>query len=167
MKAMANVLSVLVAALGLAGCQWIPGTDEHRLTMGEKAAAALLRDPSSAQFRKTKVVHQQPSDEIKFSYTVCGEINGKNAHGAYAGFSRFVAAPEISEVALDPGLDISTETLDAATEECQSAISRARRTGFAEMAKYQCDVLKEKAADFDEQAKFEDTYAALCEASAK
>lgn len=43
------------------------------------AAAAELRDPSSAQFREVEAVDG----------AVCGEINGKNAYGGYAGFTRF------------------------------------------------------------------------------
>ena len=32
---------------------------------------------------------------------VCGEVNGKNAYGAYAGFDRFVATPD-GEVVMEP-----------------------------------------------------------------
>ena len=46
----------------------------------KKAAAALLKDPSSAQFRNI----------MQGAGAVCGEINGKNAYGAYAGYSKFV-----------------------------------------------------------------------------
>lgn len=52
------------------------------ISQGEDAAANLLRDPSSAQFRKVRTDGK--------SY-VCGEINGKNGFGAYSGFSEFYA----------------------------------------------------------------------------
>lgn len=44
------------------------------------AVAAILRDPSSAEFRNIKVG----------TGATCGEVNGKNAYGAYAGFKPFV-----------------------------------------------------------------------------
>lgn len=43
--------------------------------------ANLLNDPESAQFRNVRLVE---------GGTVCGEINGKNAYGAYIGFTPFV-----------------------------------------------------------------------------
>lgn len=42
---------------------------------------ARLRDPDSAQFRNVKVTRDG---------VVCGEVNGKNAFGALAGFTPFV-----------------------------------------------------------------------------
>lgn len=46
----------------------------------EEAVANHLRDPSSAQFRNIRGTGE--------SY--CGEVNGKNGFGAYAGFRRFI-----------------------------------------------------------------------------
>jgi hypothetical protein len=44
------------------------------------AVAASLRDPSSAEFRNI----------MAGTHATCGEVNGRNAYGAYAGFKRFV-----------------------------------------------------------------------------
>ena len=46
----------------------------------EEKVAAQLRDPESAQFRN---LHGEKT-------ATCGEVNGKNAFGAYVGFRRFV-----------------------------------------------------------------------------
>lgn len=46
----------------------------------EEAVAAQLKDPSSAQFRNWQ----------KGTNATCGEVNGRNAFGAYSGFSEFV-----------------------------------------------------------------------------
>lgn len=46
----------------------------------EDTVAANLRDPSSAEFL----------DVIEGSTATCGEVNGKNAFGAYVGFKPFV-----------------------------------------------------------------------------
>ena len=51
--------------------------NEHAGVM--KAVAAELRDPASAQFR----------DIQQGTTTACGEVNGKNAMGGYAGFKKF------------------------------------------------------------------------------
>ena len=69
-------LSVAIAfALALGGC------GEQAMEKGKEAAAQSLRDPSSAQFRNVTT---------NGNY-VCGEINGKNAFGGFAGFSEFYA----------------------------------------------------------------------------
>lgn len=69
-----------------------PGSRERAQQMSEFAlidrgkdmAAARLRDPDSAQFRSVRFSDRRGP-------TVCGEINGRNAFGAYAGFQRFVS----------------------------------------------------------------------------
>lgn len=75
----------LVAVL-LTGC----GESE-----GRRIAAAGLRDPSSAQFRDVATTRLASG-----GVAVCGEINGKNAYGAYEGFQRFVVWQ--GELHLDP-----------------------------------------------------------------
>lgn len=51
-----------------------------------------MRDPSSVQFR----------DEFVVADAVCGEVNGKNAYGAYVGFKHFIAHD--GKVTLEPAL---------------------------------------------------------------
>lgn len=46
----------------------------------EEEVALNLKDPASAQFREMYQLR---------SGTVCGEMNGKNSYGAYAGFTPF------------------------------------------------------------------------------
>lgn len=65
--------------------------DRATIEGAQKAAAAELRDPSSAQFRNVRTT----------GYFVCGEINGKNGFGAYAGFVRFYGTKDFAKV--DPG----------------------------------------------------------------
>lgn len=45
-------------------------------------AVAQLRDPDSVQFR---------NERLTDGGWLCGEMNGKNAYGAYTGFKRFMA----------------------------------------------------------------------------
>jgi len=58
------------------------GVEPSYLIEGEakEAVAATLRDPTSAMFTDVR------SDGV----TVCGNVNGRNGFGAYAGASRFV-----------------------------------------------------------------------------
>lgn len=65
--------ALLLLALSVGGCGG-PVSDAKR------AAAALLKDPASAQFREVR----------QGGPLVCGEINGRNTYGAYSGFTRFV-----------------------------------------------------------------------------
>lgn len=57
---------------------------------GKEAAAAKLKDSSSARFQN--VFFKKSSLEGKTIPVVCGEINGKNSYGGYSGFQRFVSA---------------------------------------------------------------------------
>lgn len=83
-------------------------THDGRPAEAKKLVANGLRDPASAQFREVRRVGD----------AVCGEVNGKNAYGAYAGFRHFIV--NAGRVTLEP--DIPSERLQlgisqAATEE--------------------------------------------------
>lgn len=54
--------------------------NEKIIMAAQAKVAAELFDPSSAQFRNTRV---------KYGEKVCGEVNGKNRYGAYVGFRWF------------------------------------------------------------------------------
>jgi hypothetical protein len=54
----------------------------------EAAITNTFKDPSNAQFRNTFV----PLGEVGGvggTMVLCGEVNGRNAYGAYVGFRRF------------------------------------------------------------------------------
>lgn len=89
-------LCTLVCGI-LCGCQFLPGTDAYKEEKAKDAAAALLIDPSSAQFRNV----------VAKSNAVCGEINGKNRMGAYVGFTRFYVTTDTWTAHLDPQFDES------------------------------------------------------------
>lgn len=64
---------------------------------GRAAVLDLLKDPGSAQFRKTYVNGQY----------FCGEVNAKNSYGGYVGFRRFAAGATaaIEPAEGDPGFE--------------------------------------------------------------
>jgi hypothetical protein len=99
---------VAVATALLAGCDLIPGTDANLEKRAKDRAAQLLIDPSSAQFRNVDAREG----------VVCGEINGKNRMGAYAGFSRFYVDVGTWSAAIDPQFDF--DDLDSARSLCSS-----------------------------------------------
>jgi predicted phage tail protein len=76
----------LAIPLLLAACK--PG-DEKAISLAKSEVSANLLDPSSAQFRNMKVARMTDSDDGGVIAVVCGEINGKNGFGAYAGFHPF------------------------------------------------------------------------------
>lgn len=88
--------AIALAAL-LGGCDLVPGSGAYRENQARAAAAQLLIDPASAQFRNV-------ADR---DGAVCGEINGKNRMGAYVGFTRFYVDTARWEAALDPQHDYS------------------------------------------------------------
>jgi len=70
------------------------GTEEEAIKKAQAVVANKLKDPDSAKFRN--VVIKQNYTRAKF---ICGQVNGKNSYGAYAGFSQFVSG--ISEATLE------------------------------------------------------------------
>ena len=116
------VLTTAAAALLVAGCDRIPGTEANRIAKGEKVAADQLLDPSSAQFRKTVLRPGPKAANEKAEgprWIVCGEINGKNRNGAYVGFTRFLADPDGTEAYLEPNTTTTQEEADRASQRCQ------------------------------------------------
>ena len=67
----------------------------------EEAVAAELRDPSSAQFRNIR----------EGTETACGEVNAKNAFGAYTGFRQFAYRRGIILFEPEQSAGFSTEQL--------------------------------------------------------
>lgn len=93
------LLSVVALACGLlGGCG--PSAEEKAVQAAREAEARAisefveaaksetardLRDPASAQFRDLQVA------SFDMRYVLCGEVNAKNAMGAYAGYVPFYA----------------------------------------------------------------------------
>jgi len=88
-----------------------------KMFKAKDAAAALLIDPSSAQFRN---VHTGDDDSLG---TVCGEINGKNRLGAYTGFTRFAVRGE--SAMLRPDFSRNVADLDELSKSIDS-LNKAR-----------------------------------------
>ncbi|WP_251962295.1 hypothetical protein [Pseudomonas sp. Marseille-Q5299] len=70
------------ALVGLAGIV-LTGCGKGDIDLAREAVAAQMKDPASAQFRNERVVGGDG--------TVCGEVNGKNSAGGYAGFISYAA----------------------------------------------------------------------------
>ncbi|ATM92172.1 TPA: hypothetical protein QH309_003906 [Klebsiella aerogenes] len=83
---MKKLLLTLVIPLVVAGCK--PG-EEKAISLAKSEVAANLKDPASAQFRNVKVSKMTDAEDGHVIAVVCGEINGKNGFGAYAGFHPF------------------------------------------------------------------------------
>ncbi|MGG8247756.1 lipoprotein [Klebsiella aerogenes] len=83
---MKKLLLTLVIPLVLSGCN--PG-EEKAISLAKSEVAANLKDPASAQFRNVKVSKMTDAEDGHVIAVVCGEINGKNGFGAYAGFHPF------------------------------------------------------------------------------
>jgi hypothetical protein len=71
-------------------------------TEGREYIANLLRDPSSAQFRNTAVQGE----------CLDGEVNGKNAFGGYAGFTKFFYNRKTGVGRTEPDVDGLLKVLD-------------------------------------------------------
>ncbi|QPS74034.1 hypothetical protein [Delftia acidovorans] len=71
------MISAAFAAAVLASCGGSKAISEKRGFVSHG-----MRDPASTQFRNEK---------LRESGWLCGEVNAKNAYGAYVGFKRFLA----------------------------------------------------------------------------
>lgn len=64
--------------------------DEALLAKAKDAVSRDMLDPEAARFRDLRIYKKPPTDEDPDGMSlVCGEVNGKNAYGAYTGYSRF------------------------------------------------------------------------------
>lgn len=74
---MKKYIAMVLLSVVLAGCN---GTESS----AKEAVKQILNDPSSAQFKNiyTSSYDGKPA--------ACGEVNAKNAFGAYVGYKRFV-----------------------------------------------------------------------------
>jgi hypothetical protein len=92
-----NLIASALAALALSGCVSSYGTvvSERPVPLSQKqqseAKAAVtyrLNDPESATFRNIRG-KQMNFDSGTTLVQVCGEVNGKNVMGGYAGYRSF------------------------------------------------------------------------------
>lgn len=150
----------------LTGCDRIPGTEANRIAKGEQVAAALLIDPSSAQFRKTFL---RPGPKTKDEraegprWIVCGEINGKNRNGAYVGFSRFVADPDSDDAMLEPVTDTTEEDAQRAMDQCtRGAKGPIYSEADRDFRLMQCQRARDLVNERVSVAEFNGTYDAVC-----
>lgn len=145
---------ICLAAVALAGCQYIPGTDWQRVAKAKDAAAAVLIDPSSAQFRRV---------EMGRNGIVCGEINGKNRMGAYVGFARFVATPD-GDVLIDPQATVTQTDFDREMEEAQDAM---RNRYGASLVRLRLDRAREINEELFKQRVFDSGWVGACSFAAE
>lgn len=85
-----KIIILLVASISLpllTGCK--PGEDKA-IELAKKEIAQNLKDPDSAKFRFVRMVQSKENDDGTILALVCGQVNAKNAFGAYAGFKSFM-----------------------------------------------------------------------------
>jgi hypothetical protein len=128
----------VVCASILSGCAYMPQdannpmfvphpgtpyvlTPENTLAV-ELAVSSVLKDPSSAQFRTIRAA------QLGAKVTVCGEINGKNSYGGYAGFTPFIAflipsrnVATLTDMADSGSTEFETHMVNLVTRECGAA----------------------------------------------
>jgi hypothetical protein len=92
----------LLTALAPA-CGYIPGTDANLERQSRDVMTDQLLDAPSARFQKLRALvdrtHGKPIEII------CGEVDAKNAMGAYVGFRRFIVVPGERFARSDPAAD--------------------------------------------------------------
>ena len=80
-------LLIVIALFSLVGCK--PGA-EKATEIGQKEISAAMRDPESSKFRYVRFIQQEETEDGTIKGVVCGQVNSKNAFGAYAGYSPFM-----------------------------------------------------------------------------
>ncbi len=146
----------------LASCQWVPGTDEHRIAQGEKIASQQLIDPTSALFRNS-ASFELNSDEGETDNSVCGEINGKNRNGAYVGYSRYIAVIGMEKAVLEPQLFTSDAEHDRLGKQCtRDAKGPFYFESQRDLALMTCERAKEAAQERLNLLRFELEWSSLC-----
>lgn len=88
-----------LAAVGiLAGCDLLPKSESAK---AQELVARTFVDPASAQFRDVKSHVNRIGIEA-----VCGEVNGRNRFGGYAGFRKFYVSGGSAFLEPEAGLSI-------------------------------------------------------------
>lgn len=132
----------VAAVLLTSGCDLLPGTEAYEEKRARGAAAQLLIDPGSAQFRN--VTNRETA--------ICGEINGRNRMGAYVGFTRFWVDTSNWRAALDPQFNYDR-------------LATARRL-CASIGGMSCTEETELYLERAEQNRFDSAWETRCEGSA-
>jgi hypothetical protein len=78
----------------LTGCK--PGEDKA-IQLAKNEMSASMKDPDSAKFRYMRFIKENEKNDGSISGTVCGQVNGKNGFGAYAGFTPFIVKLTMKE----------------------------------------------------------------------
>lgn len=86
----AKLLVLALTALSmLVGCK--PGEDKA-IDLAQKEIAMDMKDPDSAKFRFVRVANTEEINDDSVGALVCGQVNAKNAFGAYGGNQKFMVA---------------------------------------------------------------------------
>lgn len=86
-----------LTAVALFGAALCACSQEASLQAGaEHAIRGKLKDPGSAEFTNTFIVRSKDVDGAAM-VTVCGDVNGRNSFGGYAGATRFLVTHMVHE----------------------------------------------------------------------
>ena len=81
--------SLLLGALAIVlPCAGTPKKEPSFVEEAQAATLDALKDPESARFKWVRATDGTKLD-MRWR-AICGEVNAKNSHGGYTGFSRFV-----------------------------------------------------------------------------
>lgn len=163
--ALAGLLASLLVSQ--TACSKIKGTDAHTIATAKEGIAYLLIDPSSAQFRNVTIVkHEEGSPHYVKEIggtMICGEINGKNRHGAYVGFIPFVWSKELAVGSMSPNVEQTLKETIAAHERCTSEVNKfTSGRGSAAVAAHYCKLSDEAGEKWEAQQVFDELYYPQC-----
>src|SRR6218665_485654 len=134
---------LLCCAMGLAACS------EQK---AKQLAADQLIDPGSTQFRNVRSAGSGAASRV------CGEINGKNRMGAYAGFTRFIVNPATEHVQMDRPNARPASVALAQLEQC-------RRPGYSGYVR-DCSYDAERYAEASLAEMFQQDWQRYCDPGA-
>lgn len=103
--------AIVMAAILIGGCQYVPGTYAYQSRAAQNAVAAVLYAPGKARFRGVAVV------EYGGQKYVCGEVSAATRLGEQTNFFPFAYLPTSKEVALGRA-DVSPLDAAAIPEGC-------------------------------------------------
>lgn len=156
-----NLQIIAVAALALASCDRIPGTDAYKIKVSEKVVADGMYDPAAAQFRNA-MMRTVPEVGGKISDAYCGEVNGKNQMGAYVGFRRVVVIGDPPTTWIDPQWETTERQVRNYVTMCEG-VESLRDWLVEYVPDYStCHKARTLAAEFAEQAAFNAVWRKAC-----
>lgn len=152
---------ILATGLALAGCEYIPGTPEHKIAAAEaRVADAMGYAPDNAlQFSSVLVAKPYP-DNPQSTATVCGRVSTVAADGRRSEGPRYLVDVDTGATSIQP--TPPGQEFEYATRACTTAIRIMGLRENSPATERTCQQMDQELARMKVSMDFVDAYQGYC-----